>query len=163
MNRRSILGLSALGIGLALVGMTRPMLVWNASASAPIGLYLVVPIQPQAGELALVEPPDWVQSFADRRGYLPAHVPLVKRIVAQADGHVCAVGGWVFINGWPLAKPLEHDSQGRSLPRWNDCRRLSADEVFLLMANVSDSFDSRYFGPVKTSSIIGRLEPLWTK
>jgi len=161
MNRRSVLGLSALGIGLALLGMTRPMLVWNASASAPIGLYIVAPIQAQAGDLTLIAPPDWVQSFAAQRGYLPAHVPLVKRIVAQADDHVCAVGGWVLINGRPLAKPLERDSQGRSLPRWNGCRRLTADEVFLLMTNVPDSFDSRYFGPVKTSSIIGRLEPLW--
>ncbi|NJO35955.1 MAG: S26 family signal peptidase, partial [Rhodospirillales bacterium] len=36
-------------------------------------------------------------------------------------------------------------------------------EVFLLMEGVADSFDGRYFGPVPTASIIGRLAPLWTE
>jgi type IV secretory pathway protease TraF len=39
---------------------------------------------------------------------------------------------------------------------------LQAGEVFLLMEGVPDSFDGRYFGPVTTAAIVGRLVPLWT-
>jgi type IV secretory pathway protease TraF len=49
------------------------------------------------------------------------------------------------------------------LPHWDGCRTLQADELFLLMAAVPDSFDSRYFGPVSLSAVIGRLVPLWTE
>jgi len=31
------------------------------------------------------------------------------------------------------------------------------------MAEVWDSFDGRYFGPVQTSAILGKLVPLWTR
>jgi type IV secretory pathway protease TraF len=53
------------------------------------------------------------------------------------------------------------DRLGRPLPSWTDCRLLDGDEAFLLMEGVADSFDSRYFGPIHTTAIIGRLVPLW--
>ena len=48
------------------------------------------------------------------------------------------------------------------MPRWNECRALEADEIFLLL-KPADSFDSRYFGPVPRAQIIGRLAPLCTE
>ena len=56
----------------------------------------------------------------------------------------------------------DRDRRGRSLPVWKGCRTLRAGEVFLLNANVPDSFDGRYFGPVSATAITGRAEPLWT-
>jgi hypothetical protein len=50
----------------------------------------------------------------------------------------------------------------RALPHWSACRRLKAQEVFLLSSYSPFSFDSRYFGPVERASVMGRAVPLWT-
>ena len=50
---------------------------------------------------------------------------------------------------------------GRPLHGWPQCRRLQADEVFLLSATNPTSFDSRYFGPVHAADVIGIAQPLW--
>ncbi len=162
MNRRAVLALGGFGIGLVLHGPDRPALVWNASASAPVGVYRLVSGQAKRGDLALVRTPDSVRQLAAERGYIPANVPLIKRIVGQGGDMVCAFGDTIIENGQTIAKRLDHDHLGRPLPHWSGCHRLDSDEVFLLMAGVSDSFDGRYFGPVKTTLIIGRLVPLWT-
>ncbi len=106
--------------------------------------------------------PDAAQKLAAERGYLPAGVPLVKRIAALSGDQVCAVGMTITINDRAVAERLESDSKGRPLPSWQGCRLLRRDEVFLLMEGVPDSFDGRYFGPVTRSAIIGKLIPLWT-
>jgi conjugative transfer signal peptidase TraF len=139
------------------------MLVWNATASAPIGLYRVLPEKElRRGDLVLVKPPDWVQRFASARHYLPAHIPLVKRVAALAGQTICARNDAVLIDGAHVATRLRTDSLGRNLPAWHGCRILDGNEVFLLMKDVRTSFDGRYFGVVSASSVIGRLQPLWT-
>jgi conjugative transfer signal peptidase TraF len=142
----------------------RARLIWNASASAPVGLYRVVHQRSYArGDLVLAKPSPSVARLAARRGYLPAGVPLVKRIVATAGNSICVQGENIFIDGQFAAKRLSADSKGRPLPGWFGCRILRQDEVFLLMKGVRASFDGRYFGPTNTSQIIGRLEPLWVR
>jgi len=139
------------------------VLVWNVTASAPIGLYRVMhAAHAQRGDLVLVWPPDWVQHFASERHYLPLHVPMVKRIAAVMGEHVCAWQNTISIDGKIAATRLSTDGVGRALPAWEGCHVLRADEVFLLMKNVKASFDGRYFGVVSSSSILGRLLPLWT-
>jgi len=138
--------------------------VWNATASAPIGLYRVTNGRALSrGDLVLAVPTPPLAAFAARRGYLPARVPLVKRIAAVAGDDVCARGNAIFINGHLAAARLAADSKHRPLPAWSGCRTLRSGEVFLLMANVRASFDGRYFGPTKVSEIAGKLEPLWTR
>jgi conjugative transfer signal peptidase TraF len=140
----------------------RAWIVWNASASAPIGLYVVTRKHTHLrGDLVLVRPPPSIARLAAVRDYLPAGVPLVKRIVATAGDTICAQGADIFIDGQAAATRLSADRVGRPLPAWSGCRTLHHDEVFLLMEDVRASFDGRYFGPTKTSQIIGRLEPLW--
>jgi conjugative transfer signal peptidase TraF len=141
----------------------RALLLWNASASAPLGLYRVrADHHPARGELVLVIPSRSVAAFAASRGYLPMGIPLVKRIAALAGDTVCTRGDLILINGKPVASRLLSDHQGRTLPGWSGCRALRRDEVFPLMLNVRDSFDGRYFGPVHSAQIVGRLVPLWT-
>ncbi|TIO74959.1 S26 family signal peptidase [Mesorhizobium sp.] len=155
-------------IGLGLLGFTTlakptPWLVWNASASAPVGLYRVAAGAPVRGDLVLVRAPDYVAYLAAQRGYLPRKVPLVKRLAAQPGEHVCAFHDAIIIGGDIVARRLKIDAKGRPLPWWNGCRALTNNEVFLLGDDKDRSFDSRYFGPLPAANIIGRLVPLWTE
>ncbi|WP_163266242.1 S26 family signal peptidase [Chelativorans alearense] len=149
-------------VGFAAFANTVPRLVWNASASAPIGLYRVVFGVPRRNGLVLVRAPEDVEQLADRRGYLPAGLPLIKRVAASAGDFVCVINGTVILNGEPAARQREIDRMGRALPHWSDCRELAEDELFLL-TEAADSFDSRYFGPVASAEVIGRLASLWTE
>jgi conjugative transfer signal peptidase TraF len=137
--------------------------VWNAGASAPIGLYRVLPGKLVCGDLVLVHTPESVRHLAAERGYLPLNVLLVKRVAAAGGDVVCAAGDAISINGRVVAKRLARDRLGRPLPAWSGCHLLDDGEAFLLMEGVSDSFDGRYFGPVPTAAIIGRLAPLWVE
>ena len=151
-------------LGLAAPLSHPPRLIWNATASAPIGLYEV---RSQAtfarGELVLVRPPQCVRIFAAARGYLPNTVPMVKRIAAEYGDTVCRDKDAITINHRVVAHALLTDREGRALPTWSGCRRLSEGEIFLLMDSVRASFDSRYFGPVPATAIIGKVVPLWTR
>jgi conjugative transfer signal peptidase TraF len=142
---------------------TAPRLVWNASASASLGLYWVGgKSRLERGDLALAKLPESVLRLADQRGYLPTSVPLIKHVAALPGDHICTIGRAMLIGGRIAARRLKRDSKGRLMPVWEGCRLLSADEVFLLNADVPDSFDGRYFGPTRSDEVIGRLVPLWT-
>ena len=148
-------------VGVGSVVRPRPFLIYNATASAPIGFYRVLPPDPlRRGELVLVHTPKSVRALAARRGYLPLGVPLVKRIAALSGDTVCIVHHVVRIDGRPVAKQRTEDAKGRPLPQWSGCRTLGSEEIFLLMAGVPDSFDGRYFGPVSARAVIGCLVPL---
>ena len=156
---------SAIAIG----GMAAPLshpprLIWNATASAPIGLYEVrSQVTFARGELVLVRPPQWVRIFAAARGYLPNTVPMVKRIAAENGDIVCRERDAITINHRVVAHALLADREGRALPAWSGCHRLGEGKIFLLMDGVRASFDSRYFGPVPTTAIVGKAVPLWTR
>ena len=140
-----------------------PLIVWNASASAPLGFYAVHPATTlRRHDIVLAWPPKWAADLAARRGYLPLGVPLVKRIAALSGDRVCERKHGLLINGRIVARGLAADREGRVLPHWRGCLRLKPGEVFLLMAQVPDSFDGRYFGPIRRFAVIGKLRPLWT-
>ncbi|RAZ72888.1 S26 family signal peptidase [Mesorhizobium atlanticum] len=160
--------LAAASIGLGLIGFAAfakpaPVLVWNGSASAPIGLYGLGLSGPRTGDFVLARLPKMVAQLADQRGYLPRNVPLVKRIAALPGEQVCAFNDAIIVGGEIVARRVPVDTQGRTLPWWNECRALGRDEVFLINGQAPGSFDSRYFGPVPAANIIGRLVPLWTE
>jgi len=140
-----------------------PKLVWNASASVPIGLYAVRPLDRLAvTELVVVKPPEPLAAFLADGGYLGRGAPLLKRIAALPGQTVCREGAEVKVEGVTWAEARERDRTGRMLPAWSGCRRLRDGEVFLLNWNEPDSLDGRYFGPLPVSSLAGRAVPLWT-
>ncbi|MGQ7814537.1 S26 family signal peptidase [Metapseudomonas furukawaii] len=168
-------GLSAVGLAaLAWASVVQPLprLIYNPSDSVPVGWYRVEPLQPRAGSLprplsvdriVLVRLPADTTALAAQRGYLPAHIPLLKRVGAVAPQHVCVVAGQVRIDGVPVTTALPADRLGRSLPSWRHCRALIEGELFLLSVTNPASFDSRYFGPVSTSAVIGVARPIWSE
>ena len=158
----------AIGIGIGMIVSTIaakpvPRLLWNASASAPIGLYLVLPGAPlEIGDMVIAEPPAAIKLLAASRHYLPSSVPLVKRVAALAGARVCARGASILIDGRLGAKRLAADPHGRVLPWWQGCRQLQPGEALLLNAP-ANSFDGRYFGPVGAGAIVGKAVPLWLR
>lgn len=163
---RHVLALGGAGLGLlglAALGGPAPLIVYNASTSAPVGLYWVRPAgMTQRGDLVLARTPEAVRRLAAGRGYVPATVPLVKRVAALASDTVCAFDHVIAIDGRPVAVQRQDDGRGRPLPAWIGCRVLGDGDVFLLMEDVPDSFDGRYFGVSPAADVIGRLVPLWT-
>ncbi|WP_334146676.1 S26 family signal peptidase [Hyphomicrobium sp.] len=141
----------------------RVRLIWNASASVPVGLYRVLaPRDPKAGALVVVTPTDELARFLAERGYLPRGLPLIKRLMARAGATVCRVGALITVDGAMRGVAHAHDSRGRPLPRWQGCRTLDDDEVFVMNRDAPDSFDGRYIGPLPVLAITGRAVPIWT-
>ncbi len=140
------------------------LFVWNSSASAPLGLYEVFPDRhAQRGDTVIARMPQAWREFAATRRYLPSNVPLVKRIAASEGQEVCALGSRIFIDGVPVAERKLRDGQGRPLPWWEGCWRLSHGQFFLLMAKNPDSFDGRYFGVTGSADILGPARLVWAR
>ncbi len=139
-----------------------PRLIWNASASAPLGLYwLSTDRDLKRGDLVLVWLPQKARKLAAERSYLPINTPAAKRVTALPGDRVCVTEGTVFINGHAVAKVLNTDRSGRVLTPWRGCATLNTEQIFLLNPDSSASFDGRYFGPSEQRDIVGRLVGLW--
>ncbi len=168
MTRRATwTALSAAAVALVAVSAAKPWqpaLLWNATASTPIGLYRLHALGPlHDDELVAAMPPPGIASFLARGGFLPRGVPLLKHIAALPGQTVCRTGDIVTIDGETVGLALNRDHLGRPLPRWRGCRQLIPGQVFLMNTRVWDSLDGRYFGPFPARSIIGQAVPIWIK
>ena len=172
MSRRVLF--ACMGIGLAalcapafmpLSAQERVSVVYNPTDSVPRGLYRVSGIDNAAslhvGSIVLARLPAEVASFAGQRGYLPNGVPILKRVGAIAPQSVCVREQTVSIDDAVVAIARMHDGARRSLQAWSQCRPLVAGELFLLSDTNPASFDSRYFGPIAASAVLGIARPLW--
>ena len=154
----------AIGIGFMVASAhsdKRPILIWNASPSLPVGLYRVARTTPQLRDAVLLRLPPSVAALAARRGYLAHSAYLLKPVVAAAGDRVCRLGVHIWLRGRLAARAKLRDRLGRAMPSWHGCNRLQTDELFLL-AEDPQSFDSRYFGAVSGSTVVGREVLLWT-
>jgi conjugative transfer signal peptidase TraF len=163
-RQSAALALGTLPILATIVLPPAPRLVWNASASAPLGLYLVAPgSTAKSGDTVVARVPARYRMLAATRRYLPFNVPLVKHVAAGNGDEVCALGPRIFINGVPVAERKAVDGRGRAMPWWSGCERLRADRVLLLMTANRDSFDGRYFGPSERADIVGTARLVWAR
>lgn len=168
MNTRRLVVVSLTGLGVAVLvwastRTTDPRIVYNPSDSVPRGWYHVGPPESlHVGSIVLVALPADVATLASQRGYLPARVPLLKRIGALPSQSVCVEGRIVSVDGVAVATALAADAEGRRMSVWQQCRVLDAGELFLLTSTNPASFDSRYFGPISASAVVGTAQPLWT-
>ncbi|CAG0980141.1 signal peptidase I [Burkholderiales bacterium] len=165
-TRRLVVVLIGLGIAaLAWPSVHTPItrIVYNPSDSVPLGWYRIGPPDSlHVGSVVLAQLPTDAAALAAQRGYLPEHIPLLKRIGAMSPQQVCIENYIVRIDGVAVTGVRATDGRGRPLSAWQQCRRLHDGELFLLSATNPASFDSRYFGPIAVSAVVGSAQPLWT-
>jgi conjugative transfer signal peptidase TraF len=148
---------------LSTIGGAPPRYIWNASHSVPIGLYRLQPVAKlTVMELVAVQPPDLLAAFLDLNGYLPIGLPMLKRVLALPGQTVCRHGLTIAVDGIDVGQAQERDGRGRPLPVWHGCRAIADGDVFVMNWQSADSLDSRYFGPLPASAVIGKAIPIWT-
>ncbi len=166
-RRRRAAPVAAMLAGLGLIAVPavagwQPRIIWNASASVPLGLYVTAPADDIAlGVLVLVRPPETLAAFLAERGYVARGVPLLKHVAALPPQVVCAEDTAITVDSETVAHRRMADRLDRVLPTWHGCHRLEASEVFLLNSAEPDSLDGRYFGTLLRTNIVARLRPVW--
>lgn len=154
---------SIMGVAIASFIPTPLRLVWNASASVPIGLYdLDPPSHLTVGDVVAVMPDKALADFMVERGYIGRGVPLMKHVAALPGQIVCRAGNTVTVNAVPFGDALDRDRRGRELPVWQGCRAIADGDLFLMNPDVPDSLDGRYFGPIAARTVIGKATPIYT-
>lgn len=165
MKRRTVF-LAGTAAAAALLSAALPMsrvLVWNATASVPTGLYHIRRTASlQVGERVAIDPPPRLRAYLAKCGYLPSGVPLLKEIAALPGDKVCRKGRIITINHELAGEARTRDSRGWPLPDWQGCHTIAADALFVMNRKARDSFDGRYFGPLPRAQLIGRAIPVWT-
>lgn len=155
-------GFTILALGTTLIWPPRPALIWNRTASSPIGLYAVTAhVTARTGDMVVAWPPDAARRLGAERRYLPYNVPLIKRVAGAAGDRVCGIGYAIFINGRLAATRTMDDPSGRPMPWWSGCQSVARGDLFLLTPGVPAAFDGRYFGVSSQRQIVGRARLLW--
>jgi signal peptidase I len=89
----------------------------------------------------------------------PGGGDLVKRVIALPGQTIYSSGNSIYINGRLLAEPYlpHYDPLGPPIASRQHPYRVPPGEFYVLGDNRADSCDSRYWGPIKGSSIIGKV------
>lgn len=137
------------------------LVLHNESPSEPEGLYVRTLQAPAVGRLAAFMAPAATAPYRDQHLRILRHVPVLKALAAGPGDFVCTTTRQLMIDGQVMAVVAARDPRGVQLPQWNGCRRLGAGEWFAYSNRVPNSFDSRYYGPIRNHQIIAVYRPLW--
>lgn len=172
MRRRAIAIIAVVGAGFALLTGTAWVcgLRLNLTPSEPLGLWRIKTLQRSVtvGDLVFICPP--VTSLFNqalergylRRGLCPGgRAPLIKTVAALPNQSI-EVAGLVTIDGEVLDHSVvrDMDGKGRTLAAFQG-GIVPADHLFL-HSDFAGSYDSRYFGPVPDSGLLGLARPVLT-
>ncbi|HWG01806.1 MAG TPA: signal peptidase I [Trebonia sp.] len=95
----------------------------------------------------------------------PRNDDLVKRVIALPGQTIYSAGDSIYVNGRRLAEPYlpRHDPLGPPIPDASSRHpyRVPPGEFYVLGDNRAISCDSRYWGPIKGSSIVGKVVLVW--
>jgi signal peptidase I len=93
----------------------------------------------------------------------PQNGDLVKRVIALPGQTIYSSGNSIYINGKLLAEPYlpQDDPLGLAIASRQDPYRVPPGEFYVLGDNRAISCDSRYWGPIEGSSIIGKVVLVW--
>ena len=142
----------------------------NFTPSYPLGLWRIEALGRAAvvGDLLFVCPPAtpaFETAFERgyvRRGLCPGGFsPLIKTVVAT-EGQSVDIDDHVSVDGRSLAhsEVRRSDAWGRALSPWHG-GVVPAGYLFL-HSDFAGSYDSRYFGPIPASGLLGRARPVLT-
>jgi conjugative transfer signal peptidase TraF len=142
----------------------------NLTPSEPVGFWRIVPLDrpPAPGDIVFICPPQTAaMREARERDYLrpgtcPGGVaPLIKTVIAVAGQHV-EMGAGVAIDGRPVpfSDLAERDGKGRPMAPFTG--GVVPGESVFLHSPFRGSYDSRYFGPLPSSGILGLAQPVLT-
>lgn len=141
----------------------RGTLAYNDSPSVPVGWYVRVGGREDVGHGGYVvfpAPEPTYPYLMDRFGGVAGWY-LMKPVAAVPGDQVCTRGDFVYVNGRPLARLTYQDSQGHDVPVWRGGLTLGPNEIFVCCPEVPHSFDSRVYGPIQSSQVLGVYRPLW--
>lgn len=167
---RALVWLGVISLALSIAGWAGRYRL-NLSGSLPIGVYRVDDPSLMRGALVLACLPPAVAHMARERGYVhrgncPGGVaPIGKFVLAITGDTVDVSDRGLAVNGRLVigTKLLRYDSHDRPLPRARSGRYVVRDATLWLASNQSPrSFDSRYFGAVDVTAIVGQLTPAIT-
>jgi len=142
----------------------------NQTPSEPLGLWRIVALQRpvEAGDLVFICPPP-TASFeeARRRGYVRrglcpgGFAPLIKTVAALPGQHI-KIGANVTVDGTPLASSIVRasDGDGRAITPFKT--GIVPLRNLFLHSSFASSYDSRYFGPVPDTGLLGLARPVLT-
>jgi signal peptidase I len=84
---------------------------------------------------------------------------LVKRVIALPGQTIYSSGGRVYVDGRRLAEPYlpKNDPLGPPIASEQHPFRVPSGEFYMLGDDRADSCDSRYWGPVKGSTMVGKV------
>jgi type IV secretory pathway protease TraF len=143
----------------ALVGLRHldaPLILYPTSASLPEGLYFQTFGDIEIGKIAAFPVPEAARHYQSQRGDpSPKDFLFMKPVVAGPGDQVCNSAAGLFLNGKRWVAAASHDVLVNSPPVWRGCRPLNSDEFFMLSDYAPNSFDSRYFGPIRADDIVG--------
>jgi signal peptidase I len=84
---------------------------------------------------------------------------LVKRVIALPGQTIYSSGNSIYVDGRRLAEPYlpHYDPLGPPIASRQHPYRVPPGEFYMLGDNRADSCDSRYWGPITGSSIVGKV------
>lgn len=134
------------------------VLVWNGSASAPVGFYLKVSNEHLSpNDFVLVKTGNKLdpisELFPTKPTYLLKHIELLP-------GERYRVVGDVIMTERQVLKRQETSLNGIKLPRLEDGTYLVPPNYYFVANSPEKSYDSRYFGPVAKSDIAEKVVPV---
>jgi conjugative transfer signal peptidase TraF len=142
----------------------------NLTPSEPLGLWRIEQLDRPAavGDLVFICPPATAPfEEARERGYLRrglcggGFAPLIKT-VAALPGQSIAIGDTVKIDGAVLCASRVRKSDGQGRPIVPYSGGVVPPGHLFLHSSFASSYDSRYFGPVPASGLLGLAKPILT-
>ncbi|MBY2967205.1 conjugative transfer signal peptidase TraF [Rhizobium leguminosarum] len=142
----------------------------NMTPSEPLGLWRVAALDrsPAVGDVVFICPPENDRMReARQRGYLRSgscpggFAPLIKTVIAT-EGQRVEIRSAMFVDGITVANSAvaRADGKGRALSAFASGTVPAGHAV--LHSGFAGSYDSRYFGPLPVSGILGLAQKVLT-